>query len=264
MSSPKPFQMQTLDPTGLFDSKPLFSHVCTASGDMKVVFTAGQVGMDQDGNIAPTYEGQVAQTVKNISRCLDTAGATVKDIVKINYYIVNYSPTDRPHVPIVLKFLNGHRPSTTLVPVHCLAKPDFLFEMDATAVIPRNRAIGISSLSTVPDAEVDVVVVGGGLSGLQAGYDSQRAGLSTLVLEARDRVGGKTWSVPGANGKGMVELGGAWLNDTNQSHIYALARRLKLDLIQQITTGDCVMHDLDGSMHKFVYGEVPGVGRPCF
>ncbi|OKL56193.1 hypothetical protein UA08_08447 [Talaromyces atroroseus] len=108
------------------------------------------------------------------------------------------------------------------------------------------------------DTTVDVVVVGGGLSGLQAGYDCQNAGLSTLVLEARDRVGGKTWSLPGAKGKGMIELGAAWINDTIQSHIYAVARKLKLDLIQQLTAGDCVVHDLDGSISKFVYGEVPG------
>ncbi len=242
----------------MFDPKPLFSHVVTASGDMKVVYTAGQVGLDEHGNVASTYEDQVAQTVKNIGRCLEAAGATVKDIVKINYYIVNYHPTNRPHVPIVLKFLNGHRCATTLVPVQQLAKPEFLFEMDVTAVIP-NQTPSLSPSLPVGNTEVDVVVVGGGLSGLQAGYDCQKAGLSTLVLEARDRVGGKTWSVPGANGKGMVELGGAWINDTNQSHIYGLARRFKLDLIQQLTAGDCVVHDLDGSISKFVYGDIPKV-----
>ncbi|XXH01238.1 hypothetical protein Hte_007592 [Hypoxylon texense] len=251
MSSHRPFETKTIDPEGMFDPKPLFSHVCTASGDMKVVFTAGQVGIDEHGNVAPTYEGQVEQAVKNISRCLEAAGAKVTDIVKINYYIVNYDPVDRPHVPIVLKFLDGHRCSTTLVPVPCLAKPELLFELDATAVMPADRAPATETTN------VDVVVVGGGLSGLKAGLDCQRAGLSTVVLEARDRVGGKTWSKTGAKGKGKVELGGAWINDTNQSYMYALAREFGLDVIQQITTGDCVMHDLDGSMHRFEYGGVP-------
>jgi monoamine oxidase len=253
------FDLQSLDPAGLVEAKPLFSHVTTASGDMKVVYVAGQVGMDENGKVADTYEGQVRQTVKNIGTCLAAAGATVKDIVKVNYYIVNYDPDNRPHVPIVLDFYNGHRPATMLVPVPCLAKPEFLFEMDATAVIPRNRASVPRTPPNVVDTTVDVVVVGGGLSGLQAGVDCQKAGLSTLVLEARDRVGGKTWSVPGAKGRGMIELGGAWINDTNQSHMYALARQLKLDVIQQRTTGDCVMEDLDGSISRFVYGEVPAV-----
>lgn len=46
---------------------------------------------------------------------------------------------------------------------------------------------------------------------------------------------------------------------TYQSHMYALARQLKLDVIQQRTTGDCVMEGLDGSISRFVYGEVPAV-----
>lgn len=266
-SDQQPFELATLDPTGMLDSKPLFSHVATASGDMKVVFVAGQVGMDERGRVAPTYEGQVEQTLRNLSRCLEAAGARVTDVVKMNYYIVKYHPDHRPHVPLVLRFLDGHRPATMLVPVAQLARPEFLFEMDLTAVVPRDRAAGGGGGGVprpVPqfaeDVGVDVVVVGGGLAGLQAGLACQDAGLSTLVLEARDRVGGKTWSVPGAKGKGMIELGAAWINDTNQSHMYALARRLRLDLLQQLTAGDCVVHDLDGSLNKFVYGEVPPVG----
>lgn len=132
------FELKTYDPERMSVSKPLFSHVATASGDMKVVFIAGQVGMDEHGKVAETYEAQVEQTVKNISMALAAAGARVTDIVKMNYYIVNYHPTDRPHVPIVLKWLNGHRPTTMLVPVQQLAKPEFLFEMDATAITPKD------------------------------------------------------------------------------------------------------------------------------
>jgi monoamine oxidase len=42
---------------------------------------------------------------------------------------------------------------------------------------------------------VDVIVVGGGLSGMSAAYDVHKAGKTVLVLEARDRVGEKTCSV---------------------------------------------------------------------
>lgn len=66
--------------------------------------------------------------------------------------------------------------------------------------------------------KVDVVVVGGGLSGLQAAHDVQRAGLSCVVLEARNRVGGKTWSQPTKDGS-FVDLGAAWINDSNQTKI---------------------------------------------
>ncbi|KAF4625714.1 hypothetical protein G7Y89_g12448 [Cudoniella acicularis] len=94
----------------------------------------------------------------------------------------------------------------------------------------------------------DVIVIGAGLSGLQAAYDIQTAGLSCLVLEARDRVGGKTWTVPLANGKGCVDIGAAWTNDTNQSKIYALTQRFGIELVQQNTEGDSIFQDVDGKV----------------
>jgi monoamine oxidase len=107
----------------------------------------------------------------------------------------------------------------------------------------------------------DVIIVGAGLSGLQAAHDIQQAGLSCVVLEARDRVGGKTWSVPLANGKGVVDIGAAWTNDTNQTHIYALTQRFGIELVKQNTDGDCVFHDEDGATSKFPYGTSPKVSE---
>ncbi|TVY68868.1 Putrescine oxidase [Lachnellula suecica] len=103
----------------------------------------------------------------------------------------------------------------------------------------------------------DVIVVGAGLSGLQAAHDIQQAGFSCIVLEARDRVGGKTWSVPLANGNGFVDIGAAWTNDTNQTHMYSLVQKFGIELVQQNTEGDCVFLDEDGTTHKFPYGTSP-------
>ncbi|EEP77281.1 predicted protein [Uncinocarpus reesii 1704] len=104
--------------------------------------------------------------------------------------------------------------------------------------------------------DVDVIVVGAGLAGLQAAHDIQNAGFSCLVLEARDRVGGKSWTRETKNGK-LVDVGAAWINDTNQSKIYALAKRFDLDLIEQNTNGYCVMQEEDGKTILFEYGSVP-------
>ena len=51
------------------------------------------------------------------------------------------------------------------------------------------------------------VVIGAGLAGLAAARDLEAAGWHVVVLEARDRIGGRCWSVSLADGEGIVELG---------------------------------------------------------
>lgn len=70
---------------------------------------------------------------------------------------------------------------------------------------------------------LDVIVVGGGLGGLTTARSLEDGGASVLVLEARDRVGGRT--VNKRVGKADFDLGGQWLGPT-QDRVYALARRL--------------------------------------
>ena len=89
----------------------------------------------------------------------------------------------------------------------------------------------------------DVVVVGAGLSGLQAAYSAQQAGLSTVVVEARDRVGGKTWSVPLASGRGCADLGAAWINDTTQPRVWSYAGKFGLKVVKQRLEGRAVMQE---------------------
>lgn len=106
--------------------------------------------------------------------------------------------------------------------------------------------------------EVDVVVIGAGLSGLEAARLVQQTGLSVAVLEARDRVGGKTWSVSAAGGKGRADVGAAWINDSNQSRIYGMVKRFGLEVVKQNTIGDCILYN-DGVAQRFPHGEVPPV-----
>lgn len=108
----------------------------------------------------------------------------------------------------------------------------------------------------------DVVVIGAGLSGLQAAYSAQKAGLSVAVVEARDRVGGKVWSVPLASKRGQADLGAAWINDTLQPKVWAYCKQFGLGVVQQRLEGDAVMQNEDGSRIVFPFGITPDVS--CF
>jgi monoamine oxidase len=252
--------VQTLDPSALADCRPYYSQVSTVQGPVKLIYTAGQVGRDKNGVTPASYEEQVHLAFQNLHECLIAAGATQTDIVKLTYYIVGYDPSKRYHAKVLLEYLNGHRPPSTLVPVTALARPEFLFEIEAVAAI-----LDLKSMPAVVKPQpggsmtADVVVVGGGLSGLQAAHDIQRGGLSCVVLEARDRVGGKTWSQP-TKGGSVVDVGAAWINDSNQSKMFALAKKFDLELIEQNTDGNCAAHTPENnSSIVFRYGEVPKV-----
>ncbi len=114
---------------------------------------------------------------------------------------------------------------------------------------------------------VDIVIVGAGLSGLQAAYDVHKAGFTCVVLESMDRVGGKTWTKPCASGNGFVDVGAAWINDTTQPKMFALAKKYGLELVVQIAEGDEVMKDGNGTNYRYKAGTNPEVSNlmlePC-
>lgn len=61
--------------------------------------------------------------------------------------------------------------------------------------------------------EYDVIVVGAGLSGVRAARDLGDAGRSVLLLEARDRLGGRVWTRPFRGRSEPVEMGGTWISE---------------------------------------------------
>ena len=83
---------------------------------------------------------------------------------------------------------------------------------------------------------VDVVVVGAGLAGLAAARDLLAADLSVLVLEARDRVGGRVLNHT-LEGGAVVEVGGQWVGPT-QERVLALADEFAVGLYPTYVEGE--------------------------
>src|ERR671916_1124048 len=85
-------------------------------------------------------------------------------------------------------------------------------------------------------SRVDVAVVGAGLAGLVAARDLLAAGLSVLVLEARDRVGGRLLNHT-LKGGAVIEVGGQWIGPT-QDRVMALADELGVGLFPSYEEGE--------------------------
>lgn len=107
---------------------------------------------------------------------------------------------------------------------------------------------------------VDVVVVGAGLAGLTAARDLAAHGRSIVVLEARDRVGGRTLNHTFDDGL-SVELGGQWVGP-QQDRILALADELGVLLYPSYADGDSLIA-MDGQIRRFTdYGlSIPADAR---
>jgi monoamine oxidase len=69
----------------------------------------------------------------------------------------------------------------------------------------------------------DVIVIGGGFAGVTAAREAAQRGRSVLLLEARDRIGGRTWTAPWAGAS--IEYGGAWVH-WHQPHTWSEAVRM--------------------------------------
>ena len=129
--------LQHLRPEGLLHN-PAFSQVVIASGT-RTIFTAGQVSIDERGALigAGDLAAQTAQAMRNVGLALAAAGASYTDVVKITTYVVNYKPEHRTVIGRARApfFANGAPPASTLVGVAALALPEWLFEIEAVAVV---------------------------------------------------------------------------------------------------------------------------------
>lgn len=86
----------------------------------------------------------------------------------------------------------------------------------------------------------DVLIIGAGIAGLAAARRLADAGARVAVLEARDRIGGRLWSLRRADGR-VFDMGASWIHGHRGNPITALARRFKIETIA--SPDDVVLFD---------------------
>jgi 2-iminobutanoate/2-iminopropanoate deaminase len=103
---------EALQPEGLPVPKPPYSPV-VVSGD--TVYTAGQTGVDGDGKIVEGgIAAQTRQTLDNVRTCVEAAGCTLDDVVKVNAYLADLD--DFPaYNEVYLDFFSKPYPARTSV-----------------------------------------------------------------------------------------------------------------------------------------------------
>jgi 2-iminobutanoate/2-iminopropanoate deaminase len=138
MSGPKNFEL--LIPNTMPKSVG-YSQLVTVTGGA-LVFVSGQVALDKSGNLVgkDDFRAQVQQVFENVKAAIEAAGGTFDDVVKLNSYLVDLSPSNLAAFREVRdKYVNVKSPpASTAVQVQGLFRAEFLVEIEAVAVVKRN------------------------------------------------------------------------------------------------------------------------------
>lgn len=130
---------QHINPHSLFSSVPNgFSQAVVASG-RRTIFVSGQTAWDAERNIVggDSLLEQARQALRNIKAAVDASGGTLDDVVALRIYVVNYQAESARAMSSALRefFSSETAPASTWIGVSALAAPEFLIDIEATAVL---------------------------------------------------------------------------------------------------------------------------------
>ncbi len=127
-----------LNPDSLFNGVQYgFSQVVLAQGSRTIYFS-GQVAWDAEQNLVGENDlrAQVRQSLRNVETAVTSANGTLNDIVALRIYIVhNWMGKIAPVSEALREFFPENPPASTWIGVHSLARPEFLIEIEGTAVL---------------------------------------------------------------------------------------------------------------------------------
>ena len=130
-------KMQFLNPEGLSKPKGFTQVVIAPLGT--VIYVSGQVPLNAKGEVVGKgdFRAQATQVMENLKTALAAAGATMKDVIKANYYVVNLKPDQVAVIREVRNkyFSPEHPPAGTLVGVTSLVQEGYMLEIEAEAAV---------------------------------------------------------------------------------------------------------------------------------
>lgn len=113
-------------------------------------------------------------------------------------------------------------------------------------------------------ATYDALVIGGGFAGAIAARELRRAGCSVVLIEARDRIGGRAWLKPSALFPRPLEMGGAWIT-ARERHVWAEVERYGMELTPAVPLAWPRTWLAGGHLHSgalpFPVEEIPALER---
>jgi 2-iminobutanoate/2-iminopropanoate deaminase len=115
---------------------PGYTHVVEVTAPARIVYIAGQLGVDGDDKVVGDFRRQAVQTFENLKTALAAVGAQFRHVLKFNNYLV-----DRAHLPTFREVRDSYlaendRPASTTIAISGLAREGALIEIEAVAVLP--------------------------------------------------------------------------------------------------------------------------------
>ncbi len=129
--------LNRLNPSGMYSpNKGIYSQVVTSTG-ATTIHVAGTVPFDKDATVVGVgdMKAQTRQILENLRISLEAAGAQPFNVVRINVFTLDTDDYVDNGAPEVIAFFGDTKPCSTTVQVSRLVHPDWLVEIEATAVI---------------------------------------------------------------------------------------------------------------------------------
>ena len=134
---PKPGVPRAIVNPWTWQDRFAFVHANVITAGRRVAYCAGQTSTDADGNALHKGDmaGQIQQALANVETVLGEAEMGLSDVVRLNYYVTDVDAFLQAGQTLKAALTSaGCRPASTLLGVTRLASPDYLVEIEATAI----------------------------------------------------------------------------------------------------------------------------------